>query len=122
LVGTGIFIRRYLVEHGEGSPSDVFRELRKVRPKASYANTRRYFYILRELGLIEFSRLEKGRGLWMKRLYRLTRRGLELPEMAPEWMAPQVELYPATRWGGRRYPRAKAERVVVPGRKPEYSS
>ncbi|MFQ6076628.1 MAG: hypothetical protein ACE5Z5_10920, partial [Candidatus Bathyarchaeia archaeon] len=53
---TGVAIRDFLLSLGVGSPCDFYREFREAKPTASYGSIRRYFYILRRLGLIEFVR------------------------------------------------------------------
>ena len=96
---TGPAIREYLLAVGEGNPNDFFKAFRQVKKKTSYASARRYFYILRRLGLIEPTRREMGKGLIAKQLYRI------VPGMEHDarWSAPQVALYPATRLGRARY-------------------
>jgi Ribonuclease G/E len=105
---TGLAIREFLLQVREGSPNDFYRIFRKVKPTTSYDSVRRYFYILRHLGLIEPTRKEKGRGPIPKQLYRI------VPGMegAVEWSAPQVAMYPATRWGKVRYEKAKRRGLV----------
>lgn len=102
---TGIAIRNFLLRVGSGGPYDFFREFRLVKETTSYASIRKYFYILRELGLIEFVEEAPSAGGFPRRLYRI------VPGMEddPRWGAPQVELYPATKFGKRRY-RKKIER------------
>jgi len=39
---TGLAIRDFLLETGEGSANDVLRALRKVKKKTSYDSVRRY--------------------------------------------------------------------------------
>jgi len=101
-------IREYLLAVGEAGPNDFYKEFRKVKKKTSYDSVRRYFYILKRLGLIEPTRRVPGRGPIPKQLYRI------VPGMedAPEWRAPQIELYPATRFGGARYAKAKERGLV----------
>ena len=105
---TGLAIREYLMQVGEGSPNDFYREFRKIKRKTSYASVRRYFYILKRLGLIEPTRRVPGRGPIPKQLYRI------VPGMEddPRWMHPQVALYPATRFGGARYQKAKERGLI----------
>jgi len=105
---TGLAIRQYLLQVVEGNPNDFYKLFRKVKRKTSYGSVRRYFYILRRLGLIEPTRRVPGRGPIPRQLYRIVP-GMEDAE---EWMHPQVALYPATRWGGARYARAKERGLV----------
>jgi len=105
---TGLAIKEFLLQVGEGSPNEFYRIFKKVKPTTSYDSVRRYFYILKHLGLIEPTRKEAGRGPIPKQLYRI------VPGMedAVEWSAPQVAMYPATRWGRRRYAKAKEKGLV----------
>jgi len=96
---TGLAVRDFLQEVGEGGPNDFLKAFRKVKKKTSYDSARRYFYILKRLGLIEPTRRELGRGVIPKQLYRIVP-GMEND---PRWSAPQIALYPETRWGGARY-------------------
>jgi len=95
---TGKAIRDYLLSMKKGSPTDVYRELRKVKRRASYDSVRRYFWILNRLGLIQLVR-ESGRFM---NVYRITP-GMEED---PRWSAPQVALYPQTKLGSTRYKKA----------------
>ena len=105
---TGLAIRQYLRQVGEGCSNDFCRAYRKVKKKTSYGGVRRYFYILKKLGLIEPTRREWGRGPIPKQLYRI----VPGTEEDPRWTAPQVALYPATRYGGARYQKAKERGLV----------
>ena len=96
---TGLAIREYLLQFGRGYPYDFYRRFAKVKPTTSYESVRRYFYILKRLGLIERVGTEEGKGVWSRSLYRIVP-GAEDDE---RWFHPQVELYPATRLGSRRY-------------------
>ena len=104
----GLAIREYLQQVGEGNPNDFFKAYRKVKEKTSYASARRYFWILKKLGMIEPTRRELGKGLIAKQLYRI------VPGMENDsrWSAPQVALYPNTRFGGARYEKAKRRGLV----------
>lgn len=100
---TGMAIREFLLEVGEGGPNDFYRSFRKVKTSASYNSCRRYFWICKKLGLIEPTRREFGRGYIPKQLYRI----VPGAEGDPRWSAPQASLYPETRLGARRYARRK---------------
>lgn len=102
---TGLAIREFLLHVGEGGPNDFIKAYRKVKKKTSYDSARRYFYILKRLGLIEPTRREWGKGFIPRQLYRLCAGS----ESDPRWEAPQAALYPETRLGARRY--RKRERV-----------
>ena len=96
---TGMAIREFLLHVGEGGPNDFIKAYRRIKKKTSYDSARRYFYILKRLGLIEPTRRELGKGYIPKQLYRI----VPGAEGDPRWGAPQGELYPETRLGARRY-------------------
>lgn len=98
---TGPAIREFLRQVGEGCPNDFLKAFRKVKKKTSYGSARRYFWILKKLGLIEPTRREMGRGTIPKQLFRIVP-GMEND---PRWTAPQIALYPDTGLGGKRYGR-----------------
>jgi hypothetical protein len=102
---TGLVIRDFLLENGEGSANDVLRVLRTTKKKTSYNSVIRYFWILKKLGLIQPTRREMGRGPIPKQLYRIVP-GMETDD---RWSAPQEALYPDTRLGAARYKRAKTK-------------
>jgi len=87
---TGLAIREFLLRTGEASPNDVLRALRRVKAKTSYNSVRRYFWILRKLGLVEYTRREIGQGAIPKQLYRI----VPGKESDSRWSAPQSALYP----------------------------
>jgi hypothetical protein len=94
---TGLAIREFLQNVGEAGPNDFYRSFRKVKPSTSYDVCRRYFWILRKLGLVERTRREMGQGAIPKQLYRI----VPGKENDSRWNAPQGELYPDTRLGHR---------------------
>ncbi len=96
---TGLAIREYLQEVGEGNPNGFFKAYRKVKAKTSYDSARRYFWILKKLGMIEPTRREMGAGVIAKQLYRIVP-GMEAD---PRWSAPQIALYPMTSLGRAKY-------------------
>jgi len=98
---TGLAIREFLRQEGEGSPNDFLKAFRKVKKKTSYGSARRYFWICKKLGLIEPTRRVMGRGVIPKQLYRI----VPGREHDPRWSAPQVALYPDTQLGRSRYGR-----------------
>jgi DNA-binding PadR family transcriptional regulator len=103
-----LFIRDYLMEHGEASPYDIVKAIKenleeKERRKVSYQNVRNYFYLLRKLGLIEPSgRVEPSSKPYLqpKIYYKLTEKGLSTPPESLEWRDPHRALYPESweRW------------------------
>ena len=100
---TGLAIREFLMQVGEGCSSDFHKAFRKVKPSNSYQSARRYFWILKKLGLIEYVGVESGKGFIPKHIYRIVP-GMESD---PRWRAPQIALYPKTRWGSKRYQRVR---------------
>ena len=92
---TSLFIRDYLLKHGEGYAQEIWRELKKVRKKAgistgSYDSFKRnYIYILKKLGLIEEVRRESvpGHPEWHERRYYRIVPGKEA--LIDEWINPQ---------------------------------
>ena len=98
----GRAIREFLLQVGEGCPNGFYKAYRRVKKKTSYASARRYFWILKKLGLVEPTRREVGQSAMIpKQLYQI------VPGMAedPRWNAPQIALYPATAFGSKRYAR-----------------
>jgi len=95
----GLAIREFLMQVGEGCSSDFHTAFRKVKPSNSYQSARRYFWILKKLGLIEYVGVESGKGFIPKHNYRI------VPGMENDtrWLAPQVALYPETQLGSKRY-------------------
>jgi DNA-binding PadR family transcriptional regulator len=96
-----LFIRDYLLEHGEACPYDIVKALRGEKEKeekrrVSYQNIRNYFYLLRKLGLIEPSgRVEPSSKPFLqpKIFYRLTKKGLSTDPESLEWLDPHRALY-----------------------------
>jgi hypothetical protein len=105
-IPTGLFIRQYLLEHGEAHPSEIHRALReeyylvnqgrrrkeKIRPP-TFQSFMRYMGQMRYFGLVEFSgreeSIEKSEVPWLSegtvRYYRLSDRGKMTP-LAEEWV------------------------------------
>jgi len=73
-----------------------------------YSSFRRYFYILKKLGLIEFTREETGENpqLQPRRYYTVVE---EFSDLDDAWRKPQVVLYPETVWGKEDYKARKKE-------------
>jgi hypothetical protein len=103
---TGLAIRQYLMDMGEGSPYDFYKCFKKFKPTVSYKNVAYYFYLLHRAGLIQRVRSEpSSRGGFDKSIYRI----VPGKEDDPGWLHPQQIFYPETRLGGRRYRRIKEE-------------
>jgi len=95
--------------------ADLYRRLREKGSRASYQTVYRFFYCLRQMGLIEFAKSEPARmpQSFDKRLYRV----VEGKEDATEWQTyPIIALYPSTRLGAARYMPGTSE-----GRAKEYA-
>jgi len=104
---TGLAIREYLSYVGEGYPYEFYICFKRVKPSTSYESVRRYFYILKRIGLIEPVRREpSSKGGFDRTYYRI------VIYDDPRWFAPQEALYPETRLGKRRYEKyIEAKRV-----------
>jgi hypothetical protein len=94
---TGQAIKEFLLEVGTGGPYDFYREFREMKPTTSYASVRRYFWILKELGLIEYVREAPSTAGFPRRLYRI----VPGREDDPRWEFPQIALFPTSGFGGR---------------------
>ena len=90
---TALFIRDYLLEHGEGYAQEMWRELKKAREGRNVCTydsfKRNYVYILKKLGLIEETRREPvpGQPNWHERRYYRIVPGRE--DLTDEWTNPQ---------------------------------
>lgn len=106
----GEAIREYLTVMEEGNPYGFFKLWRQFKKSTSYDSVRRYFYILKELGLIEPVRFTPGQRGFRKHLYKV----VPGTEEDPRWTFPQRELYPDTALGRRGY-----EKLAKRGLKPK---
>jgi len=95
---TGLAIREFLLEARTGGSYDFYKEFRELKPTTSYASVRRYFWILKELGLIEFVRVAPSAAGFPRRLYRI----VPGREDDPRWGYPQIAMFPTSGFGGRR--------------------
>jgi DNA-binding PadR family transcriptional regulator len=104
-----LFIRDYLMEHGEACPYDIVRALRDLikeegwKRRISYSNIRTTFWWLKKLGLIEPSgRVEPSSKPYLepKIYYTLTKKGKTIPPESMAWRDPRRALYPESweRW------------------------
>ena len=90
---TSLFIRDYLLEHGEGYAQEMWRKLKKAREGRKVCTCdsfkRNYVYILKKLGLIEEARREPvpGQPNWHERRYYRITPGRE--PLTDEWTNPQ---------------------------------
>ena len=93
-------LRGFFVEKGELCPIDAHRALKENGRKTSYAAILRLFYDLRQLSLIEFTRLEPGKAPIDKRYHRI----VPGKESDRRWQShPHHILYPASAIGGMNY-------------------
>jgi len=111
---TGEFIRDYLQKEGEAYIHETWMafqdDLREYGLEwwGKYSSFRRYFYILKKLGLIEFTREEPSEKpqLQPRRYYRVVP---EYSDLKRAWRKPQVVMYPETVWGKEDYKNRKRE-------------
>jgi len=109
-LNTGEAIREWLRIVGEGNPYAFYKLFRQVKPSTSYDSIRRYFWILKEIGLIESVRFEEAAPKqFRKHFYKLVPERIE----DPAWWAPQTYFYPDTGLGSSGY-RALAEKGLKP--------
>jgi hypothetical protein len=115
---TGLFIREYLLEHGEAYPQEIWRALKEKRKSLgiAYGTVRsfhlNYIYVLKKLGLIQPVRREKVNPKWFPRTYYRIVPGME---DSPLWSAPQIALDPRRGKPSirRKYARERKKRLVA---------
>lgn len=109
----GEAIREYLRTMGSGNPYGFYKLWRQVKKVTSYDSIRKTFWILKQLGLIEFAGYgHETKGFtkaFRKRFYRITR-GMKEDE---RWRSAQSELYPDTGLGSKGYAKL-AEKGLKP--------
>lgn len=105
-ITTGIFIRDYLLEHGEGYPMQIWRALKEARGSlktGSYKSfASNYIWILKKLGLIERTlRTEPASNpaFYDRVYYRIT----PGKEKSRKWAYPQRSLDPRRSLGSKKY-------------------
>jgi len=108
-LNTGEAIREWLRIVEEGNPYGFYKLFRQVKPSTSYDSIRRYFWLLKEIGLIESVRFEKAKTGFRKHFYKMVEKRVE----DPAWWHPQIALYPDTALGSSGY-RALAEKGLKP--------
>jgi hypothetical protein len=114
---TGLFIREYLLEHGEAYPQEIWRALKEKRKSlgVAYGSVRsfhlNYIYVLKKLGLIEPVRRERVNPKWFSRTYYRIVPGME---NSPLWSAPQIALDPRRGKPSirRKYAKERAKRLI----------
>lgn len=112
---TGPAIKEYLLTVGRGNSYAFFKLFRQVKKTTSYDSVRRYFWMLRKIGLIRPAGTEARAHGWRKHMYTVT----PGKEEDPAWWHCQGELYNATRVG-RSYSKLKAEGKLPSGRTAKY--
>jgi hypothetical protein len=100
---TGEAIREYLLKSKMGNPYGFYKVYRQVSKRVSYASVRKYFYVLREVGLIQSVGFVPGMAPWRKHMFAIVKG----KEADPAWTHPQIELYPATKYGKKGYLKLK---------------
>jgi len=74
----GIAIQTYLLEHGSGSPYDVYQVLKKKYPKINYSSVFYVFIMAKKLGLIELDKYDcVDKNCKQKKTYYRIRKGKE---------------------------------------------
>lgn len=107
---TGLFIRDYLLKHGEAYAQEIWRALKVARKSVglsacTYQSFRtNYIYVLKKLGLIEPVRTERVRKGWFRRVYYRIVPGREND---PRWGCPQGALDPRRKLGSKKYKHKK---------------
>lgn len=100
-------VRDLLLEERELFAAEAYRRLKSDGKRSSYPAVQRLFYDLRQLGLIEFVRAEKGKAPIDRRYYRI----VPGRENDPIWLGqPHHELYPASSLGGLVYRKGMSKR------------
>ena len=100
---TGEAIREYLLTSKMGNPYGFYTAYRQVSKSVSYPSVRKYFYILKELGLIHAVGFVPGMAPWRKHMFTVVKG----KETDPAWTHPQIELYPSTKYGKKGYLRLR---------------
>ena len=104
-ITTGIFIRNFLIEHGEGYGMEIWRALKEARGSikvCSYQSfVSNYIWVLKQLGLIEKVRTEPASNpkFFARTYYRIT----PGKEKSLKWSQPQKSLNPNRALGSKRY-------------------
>jgi len=103
---TGEAIKKYLKIEKKGNPYGFFKIFRQFK-ETSYAAVGKYFWTLKEIGLIRPAGLEPSKTMcgWKKHMYEL----VPGKENDPSWNHAIRELYPDTRLKKRDYAKLKAQ-------------
>jgi len=104
-MATGEAIKEYLQTVKRGNPYGFYKSFRQFKETTSYAAIRKYFYILREIGLIHPVGTEPSKQGFKKHMYEIA----PGKEDDPAWWHPQMELYPGTALGKQGYAKLEAQ-------------
>jgi len=105
-------LNQLFLDSGELTATQARQEFKSQGKKTSYKSLETLFYVLRELGLIEFVREEQGKARIDMRFYRITPGA----ENDPRWKYPHQELYPSSKIPSLEYQPGSST-----GRSPEYA-
>jgi len=83
-------IRAYLKGKGEGSAGDFYKDYKSFKPSTSYNSITRYFWMLKEMGLIVSVRKEVSKAPIPKTIYKIVSDLIN----DPRWKSPQKALWP----------------------------
>lgn len=115
---TGEAIREYLLRAKMGNPYGFYTAYRPFSRRVTYESVRKYFYILKELGLIQAVGFVPGMAPWRKHMFTVVKG----KEADPAWTHPQIELYPSTKYGKKGYLKLKKKGLRPKGgRRPKYT-
>ena len=110
----GESLRDIFIQHNEVNPTLAHQQLRATPGyRGSYSHILKFFYCLRQLGLIEFAYETESATPINKRYYSIVP-GYEIDS---RWHQPMVELYPSTSKGGLNYILGSSQ-----GRRKEYET
>jgi hypothetical protein len=101
----GEAIREYLQTVHRGNPYSFYKIYRQFKKTTSYEAVWRYFWILKQIGLIQPLGTAPSKAYFRKRLYQL----VPGKEEDVAWWHPQMELYPGTKLGSKGYAKMKAQ-------------
>jgi hypothetical protein len=104
-MATGEAIREYLLTTKKGNPYGFFKVFRQFKESTSYASVSTFFYVLKEIGLIQPAGTEPSKQGWSKHMYEIT----PGREKDPAWTHAERELYPGTRLKKKDYAKLKAQ-------------
>lgn len=111
-LGTAEAIQQYLKSEKRGNSYAFYKLFREYKKSTSYTSCRRYFWLLKEIGLIRVVGTEPGKHGLRKRMYAIT----PGKEDDPAWWHCQGELYKAASIGrGYSEPKAQGKRARQQG-------